>query len=77
MNLARRCGGAKRSTTAPPRGLTALRPLLDAGVTVAGGGDYLDPRLTPLLGRERNGRAKTLSPREREIMGLLSQGLSG
>jgi DNA-binding NarL/FixJ family response regulator len=51
--------------------------LEQAILTVAGGGDYLDPRLTPLLGRERNGRAKTLSPREREIMGLLSQGLSG
>jgi DNA-binding NarL/FixJ family response regulator len=45
--------------------------------TVAAGGDYLDPRLTPLLSRELGGRPKTLSPREREIMGLLSQGLSG
>jgi DNA-binding NarL/FixJ family response regulator len=45
--------------------------------TVAAGGDYLDPRLTPLLGKDGNGRVKTLSPREREIMGLLSQGLSG
>jgi DNA-binding NarL/FixJ family response regulator len=51
--------------------------LEQAILTVAGGGDYLDPRLTPLLGKERNGRTKTLSPREREIMGLLSQGLSG
>jgi DNA-binding NarL/FixJ family response regulator len=45
--------------------------------TVAAGGDYLDPRLTPLLARGENGRQKTLSPREREILGLLSQGLSG
>jgi len=44
---------------------------------VAAGGDYLDPRLTPLLEGKANGHAKTLSPREREIMGLLSQGLSG
>jgi DNA-binding NarL/FixJ family response regulator len=45
--------------------------------TVAAGGDYLDPRLTPLLTKGGNGRVKMLSPREREIMGLLSQGLSG
>jgi len=51
--------------------------LEQAIITVAGGGDYLDPRLTPLLAKGRNGRQKTLSPREREIMGLLSQGLSG
>jgi DNA-binding NarL/FixJ family response regulator len=44
---------------------------------VAAGDDYLDPRLTPLLARGGNGRAKTLSPREGEILGLLSQGLSG
>ncbi len=36
--------------------------LEQAILTVAGGGDYLDPRLTPLLARERNGRPKTLSP---------------
>ena len=51
--------------------------LEQAILTVAAGGDYLDPRLTPLLSKERNGRPKTLSPREREIMGLLAQGLSG
>jgi DNA-binding NarL/FixJ family response regulator len=45
--------------------------------TVAAGGDYLDPRLTPLLARDGKGRVKTLSPREREIMGLLAHGLSG
>ena len=44
---------------------------------VARGEDYLDPRLTPLLAKSANGRTKTLSPREREILGLLSQGLSG
>jgi len=51
--------------------------LEDAIRTVAAGGDYIDPRLTPLLAKGGNGRTKTLSPREREIMGLLSQGLSG
>ena len=51
--------------------------LEDAIRTVAGGGDYIDPRLIPLLAKGGNGRTTTLSPREREIMGLLSQGLSG
>jgi DNA-binding NarL/FixJ family response regulator len=45
--------------------------------TVAAGGDYIDPRLTPLLAKGSDGNARTLSPREREIMGLLSRGLSG
>jgi DNA-binding NarL/FixJ family response regulator len=45
--------------------------------TVAEGGDYLDPRLTPLLARSGDGRSGVLSPREREILGLLAQGLSG
>ena len=44
---------------------------------VAEGGEYLDPRLTPLLVRKGNGRTRLLSPREREILGLLSHGLSG
>lgn len=51
--------------------------LEQAILTVAAGGDYLDPRLTPLLAKGGNSRDKTLSPREREILGLLSQGLSG
>jgi DNA-binding NarL/FixJ family response regulator len=51
--------------------------LEQAILTVAAGGDYLDPRLTPLLAKGGNGRDKTLSPRESEILGLLSQGLSG
>ena len=50
--------------------------LEEAILTVAAGGDYIDPRLTPLLAKVGNGRAKR-PPREREIMGLLSQGLSG
>jgi DNA-binding NarL/FixJ family response regulator len=44
--------------------------------TVAEGGDYIDPRLTPLLRRAGTGR-KLLSPREREILELLAHGLSG
>ncbi|HEV7845910.1 MAG TPA: response regulator transcription factor [Thermoleophilaceae bacterium] len=45
--------------------------------TVAAGEDYLDPRLAPLLAKKGDGRRRVLSPREREILGLLSQGLSG
>jgi DNA-binding NarL/FixJ family response regulator len=44
--------------------------------TVAEGGDYIDPRLTPLLRRAAPGR-KLLSPREREVLELLAHGLSG
>ncbi len=46
--------------------------------TVAAGDDYLDPRLTPLLVRTKaDRRPHMLSPREREILRMLSQGLSG
>lgn len=46
--------------------------------TVASGGEWLDPRLRPLMGRTHdNGRSRLLSPREREILELLSQGFSG
>jgi DNA-binding NarL/FixJ family response regulator len=45
--------------------------------TVADGGDYLDPRLTPLLRRGAGGRTGVLSPREGEILALLADGLSG
>jgi DNA-binding NarL/FixJ family response regulator len=46
--------------------------------TVAEGRDWLDPRLKPLLARRKgNGHAHVLSPREREVLGLLSTGLSG
>jgi DNA-binding NarL/FixJ family response regulator len=51
--------------------------LEDAIRIVAAGGEYLDPRLTHLLVRRGDGRTRVLSPREREILGLLSQGLSG
>jgi DNA-binding NarL/FixJ family response regulator len=45
--------------------------------TVAAGEDYLDPRLTPLLSGGANGHVLVLSPREREVLELLSKGLSG
>jgi DNA-binding NarL/FixJ family response regulator len=46
--------------------------------TVAGGGEWIDPRLKSLLARpDAKGRVHLLSPREREILGLLSKGLSG
>jgi DNA-binding NarL/FixJ family response regulator len=46
--------------------------------TVADGGTYVDPRLRPaLLSRETTQRLKSLSKREREIMDLLAQGLTG
>jgi cytosine/creatinine deaminase len=39
---------ARGQRSAPVRGLTALRPLLEAGVTVAGGGDNLRDPFNPL-----------------------------
>jgi DNA-binding NarL/FixJ family response regulator len=46
--------------------------------TVADGGTYVDPRLRPaLLSRQATQRMPSLSKREREIMDLLSQGLTG
>jgi DNA-binding NarL/FixJ family response regulator len=45
--------------------------------TVAAGEDYLDPRLTSLLVTGTGGRTPKLSPREREILALLCEGLSG
>ena len=46
--------------------------------TVAGGGTYVDPRLRPaLLSRQTTQRMPSLSKREREIMDLLAQGLTG
>jgi DNA-binding NarL/FixJ family response regulator len=46
--------------------------------TVADGGTYVDPRLRPaLLSRQATQRMPGLSKREREIMDLLSHGLTG
>jgi DNA-binding NarL/FixJ family response regulator len=45
---------------------------------VSEGGTYVDPRLRPaLLSRQATQRLPGLSPREREIMDLLAQGLTG
>ena len=52
--------------------------LTAALATVADGGTYVDPRLRPaLLSRRTTQRVPSLSKREREIMDLLSQGLTG
>ncbi len=46
--------------------------------TVAAGGEWLDPRVKSLLSLSNgNGHVRLLSPREREILLLLSRGLSG
>jgi DNA-binding NarL/FixJ family response regulator len=55
----------------------APEELRDAIRTVAEGGEYLDPRLTSVLSRGNGQRRFLLSPREREILALLSKGLSG
>jgi DNA-binding NarL/FixJ family response regulator len=52
--------------------------LMEAIRCVAAGGSYVDPRLRPaLLSRRVTQRVSALSPREREIMDLLAQGLTG
>jgi DNA-binding NarL/FixJ family response regulator len=54
------------------------RELTTALQTVAEGGTYVDPRLRPaLLSRRSTQRTPNLSAREREIMDLLAQGLTG
>jgi len=52
--------------------------LVDALVAVAEGGTYVDPRLRPaLLSRRSTEQLPTLSNREREVLDLLAQGLTG
>jgi DNA-binding NarL/FixJ family response regulator len=52
--------------------------LTTALTTVAEGGTYVDPRLHPaLLSRRATEKQRSLSKREREIMDLLAQGLTG
>ena len=52
--------------------------LRTALTTVAEGGTYVDPRLHPaLLSRRATQTQRVLSKREREIMDLLAQGLTG
>ena len=49
-----------------------------AAHAVASGGSYVDPRLTPLiLGRAATEEIGVLSPREREVIALLAEGLTG
>ena len=51
--------------------------LVGAIVLVAGGGSYLDPRLSGVLLPPRvAGRVRGLSPREREVMLLMAEGLT-
>jgi len=56
----------------------AQSELMTALKTVAEGGTYVDPRLhSALLSRKTTQKQKSLSKREREIMDLLAQGLTG
>jgi DNA-binding NarL/FixJ family response regulator len=58
--------------TAPPA------ELLEAIRGVAAGGSYVDPRLrSVILSRGSTERIGVLSPREREVLDLLSRGLTG
>jgi DNA-binding NarL/FixJ family response regulator len=52
--------------------------LVQAIEAVAGGGTYVDPRLrSALLSRRAVAKTRALSGREREIVGLLADGLTG
>jgi DNA-binding NarL/FixJ family response regulator len=52
--------------------------LIDAIRTIARGGAYIDPRLKPMMHTRSNcEKVHVLSPREREILDLLSKGLTG
>jgi DNA-binding NarL/FixJ family response regulator len=54
------------------------KELIGALETVADGGTYVDPRLRPaLLSAKATQTQSVLSKREREIMDLLAQGLTG
>jgi DNA-binding NarL/FixJ family response regulator len=52
--------------------------LIDALRSVAAGGTFVDPDLAPALSADADlTRLRVLSPREREILGLLADGLTG
>lgn len=53
------------------------RDLVAAARAVASGGSYVDPHLTFVLGESASGEVATLSPREREVMAALAEGLKG
>jgi DNA-binding NarL/FixJ family response regulator len=59
--------------------LTSSTPqtLADAVHAVAAGGAYRDPELAVLLAGPEADRLAVLSPREREVLGLLADGYSG
>jgi DNA-binding NarL/FixJ family response regulator len=60
------------SKAGPPSELT------EAIDVVAAGGSYVDPRLTPIaLRRSAPDRLSSITPREREVLELLSQGMNG
>ena len=49
---------------------------LDALVTVAAGGNVLDPMVVRQLMRRRRDPIASLTPREREVLGLMAEGHS-
>ena len=53
------------------------RDLVAAARAVAAGGSYVDPHLTFVLGESPDGEVAALSPREREVMAALAEGLKG
>ena len=56
----------------------SIGELVGALHTIAEGGTYVDPRLRPaLLSRRSTERLPALSNREREVLDLLAQGLTG
>jgi DNA-binding NarL/FixJ family response regulator len=64
------CGarGFALKAGAPAELLAAIR-------AVAGGGEYVDPRIARMLELGEESTAHALSPREREVVGLLAEGL--
>ncbi|MEA2495484.1 MAG: hypothetical protein QOJ29_3395, partial [Thermoleophilaceae bacterium] len=51
--------------------------LVAAIKSVAGGDEYLDPRLAQLAGPSQPATGQVLSPREREIVDLMAHGMNG